>query len=504
MTIRNVSSGNTRKKIIAWADAQQARERGFVPSFHKPLSMILVYPNSYHIAMSNLGFQSIYYYANQHPVLFCDRGFVNDQNQPIIGILSKQPLRSFDIVAFSVSYELDYFNIISGLIVSGLNPYYEKREDSDPLVVIGGIATTINPRPLAKIADLFVIGDGEEMIGTLITRYADRKTRSGFDVLESLSSIEGVYSPRIHDFITNTKIKRQVTADLDRFGAQSVVLTPDTEFPDRFLIEVGRGCGRRCRFCAADYIYPRVYMQDADKILEEIDHIRPLTDKVGLLGVAVTSHPQIKKILQQLRLWNMEASISSLRLESLDEPVVQMIIESGQRSLTIAPETGSDSLRAFLNKRFSNEMILEKIRLFVQAGLKELKLYFMIGIPGETESDVAQIGTLISDIASSGLKIKANINQFIPKPHTPLAFEKMDSQQMLKKKFRTIQESVRKVSRLDLSFASVRGSYLEALLCRADAELGEKILVQKNYSIPKEIPAIIGKSGEVPWTIIEI
>jgi len=476
-------------------------ERGFAPATAKPVSMILIYPNSYHIAMSSLGFQSIYYHANSAPELYCDRGFYLP-GLPSAGIMSKKPLRSFDIVAFSVSYEPDYFNIIDILRASGMNPLRLERPQSDPLVIIGGIAPTINPAPLANIADAIVIGDGEEAIAEIAGRFMrvySLKNKSGTDIVSELSFVEGVFCPALH---SGEKISRRLIADLDKYPSESFVLTPYTEFPDRFLIETGRGCGRRCRYCAADYIYPYPRIRSKDHILEQIDKYSSLTSGVGLLGVAVADHPAIEEIVLTLHKRKMDVSISSLRVESITQNTAKMIIQCGQRSITLAPETGSDELRFALNKRFTNDTLVEKINIFRNLGLKELKLYFIFGLPGETETDIKAIVRLTKTIAKSGLKLKLNLNPFIPKPHTPFQTEPMNDMKTLKSKMEYLKKELACINGLKLNFASLRESYMEAQLCRADAQTGSEILLAEAKKPPKTIPAL--NEGAFAWDIVQI
>lgn len=486
---------------IQWADNLLNKEKGFSPSTHKPLSMVLVYPNTYHVGMSSIGFQSIFFHVNQHPDLFCDRGFC-DNAIGTIGLHTKQPLRNFDIIAFSVSYELDYFNIVSVLRSCGLTPDRTQRPDTDPLILIGGIAPTINPAPLALIADVIAIGDGEQVIHRIADHYTGQKTRSGQMIIESLADIPGVYCPGIT--ASGRKIDRQVITDLDTYPSQSFIITKNTEFSGKFVIELGRGCGRRCTFCAADYIYPRPRIRSANAILDQIDRMRVYTNSVGLLGVAVASHPDFERIMTQLEAWNMEASISSLRVEGITEHVARFLIKAGQKSVTLAPETGSDALRQTLNKRFSNELLLEKIRLFVTFGLKEIKLYFMIGLPDETDADITAIAELARETASMGVKVKLNINPFIPKPHTPMQYEGMPPQIYLKNIIKQLRHLFRTQRRIQTSFASLRLAYTEALLSRADSELGKQVLIDNRYQMPKSIDSLNPNAGPYPWQIVNI
>ena len=490
------------KKIFSWADRKISFEKGFVPNINKPLSMALCYPNSYYVAMSSVGFQSMYYHINSHPSMFCDRTVCED-NQPLMGLMTKQPIGNFDIIAFSVSYELDYFNIVKMLKQAGIGLKREDRSASDPLIIIGGISVTINPAPLAWLADVFVIGDGEEVISKIIDTYMDCRTRSGNDVIEKLSQIKGVYCPMAHG--ENTKIPRQVVTDLDKYPSQSFVITKNTDFSDKFVIEFQRGCGRHCRFCAADHIYPRPRFRSKDHILEQIEKNLSVTKKVGLMGVAVMAHPDINEILDQLIGWGATGSVSSLRIESINEANLGQLQKLGQKSVTLAPETGADLLRFSLNKRFTNDLLLEKIRICATLGIREIKLYFMIGVPGETEKDITALYELIKECAKFKVGVKAAVNPFIPKPHTPFQLEAMDSKKSLKYKINCLRKMSRSIPHVNFAFSSVKEAYLEGLICRADTKTGENIFLDGKVVIPSRISEFEPIENRfLPWDIVDI
>src|SRR5688572_12608497 len=366
-----------------------AREVGFVQKPHAGrLRVALAFPNTYFVGMSSLGFQTVYRLFNDLDTVVCERVFLPPKQElqaqlasgaPLLTLESQTPVRDFDVLAFSVSFEWDYTNVVTMLRLAGLAPRAAARHPRDPLVVIGGAVTFVNPEPLALFADVIAAGEGETLIPDLAG--AMRETRDRDDLLRRLAQCRGFYIPEFYDVrYTETgsilgfdpkpgtgapavvrKAAVKTTTHLD--PPSTTIFTPDTEFGSRFLIEVVRGCANLCRFCWAGYNYLPVRPFPTERILQLAADARPHANRVGLVSIALCDHPDIEFILAKLLEMGYAISPASLRLDDLTEPIVTMLRQSGERSITIAPETGSDRLRRVINKTVTNDDILERTDL---------------------------------------------------------------------------------------------------------------------------------------------
>lgn len=413
------------------ARARQERSRDVLSNevgyIRKPhggkLRVALAFPNTYFVGMSNLGFQTVYRLFNELPDVVCERVFLPGRQElqaqlnsgaPLRTIESGTPVRDFDVLAFSVSFEWDYTNVVSMLRLAGVPVRAEARTPHDPLVVIGGAVTFVNPEPLALFADLIAAGEGEVLIPSLMASIGAASDRD--DLLRRLAAERGFYIPSFY------RVRYTETGTIDAFeplpgtGAPAVVkkaavkstermdppstriFTPDTEFGSRFLIEVVRGCANLCRFCWAGYNYLPVRAFPADRILELAREARTHASRAGLVSIALCDHPEIERILAGLLDMGYSISPASLRLDDLTDPIVEMLHRSGERSITIAPETGSDRLRRVINKTVTNAEILEKADLIFRNGMENLKLYYMIGLPTENDVDIESIRDLTAQM----------------------------------------------------------------------------------------------------------
>ena len=358
-----------------------AREAGFVAKPHGGrVRIALAFPNTYFVGMSSLGLQTVYRLFNDIGDVVCERVFLPPKQElqaqlasgaPLLTLESQTPVRDFDVFAFSVSFEWDYTNVVSMLRLAGLAPRAEHRDRRDPLIAIGGAVTFVNPEPLALFADVIAAGEGEVLVPELVGAVREEASRA--DVLTRLATRRGFYIPSFYDvrYAANgsvaafepkpgtgapATVRKAAVKTTDRLDPPATsIFTPDTEFGSRFLIEVVRGCANLCRFCWAGYNYLPVRPFPADRILALASDARRYSSRAGLVSIALCDHPEIERILRGLIDMGYSISPASLRLDDLTAPIVQMLRESGERSITIAPEAGSDRLRRVINKTVTNQ-----------------------------------------------------------------------------------------------------------------------------------------------------
>src|SRR5258705_1230366 len=397
-----------------------SKEVGYVSKPHGGrLRVALAFPNTYFVGMSNLGFQTVYKLFNAEEDIVCERVFLPPKSElaaqlssgeRLVTIESQTPVSDFDIFAFSVSFEWDYTNVLALLRLAGLKPRADERTHHDPLVMIGGAVTFVNPEPLALFADIIAAGEGEALIPSLLTAFKGASDRA--ELLRLLCTERGFYVPSFYDVRHNDDGTIEAFAPKPGTGAPAIVkkaalrttdavdppattiFTPDTEFGSRFLVEVVRGCANLCRFCWAGYNYLPVRAFPTERILELASAARTHSNRVGLVSIALCDHPDIERILARLHEMGYAISPASLRLDDLTESIVRVLRESGERTITIAPETGSDRLRRVINKTVTNDEILDRADLIFANGIDNLKLYYMIGLPTEDDADIEAIREL--------------------------------------------------------------------------------------------------------------
>ena len=406
----------------------------------------VIFPNSYSIGMSNLGFQWIFHLLSSNSEIHCERAFLDDEGKTIE---SGRRLNAFDILFFTISFEADLVNLIQLLEASRIEVDRLKR--NGPLVVIGGVATSILPAYLKQIADVVVSGEAALTMPPLIEALLNSTDKTGF--LELLKEKEGIYLPE--DIQSNTLC---YSASKEKSSpVYSVVLSDSTEFADRGLIEVSRSCLYRCAFCLVTNVYGEYMFYSEEEILKTAERYVGLTDKIGLVAATLTNHPDFKSIVRRLNTMGFQVSFSAFRIEGLDLEMMELIISNENKTMVIAPETASDKLKRVVQKLIPNERIISAVRDACRIGIKRLKLYFIIGLPGEEEEDLDAIVQLVTDIRNVSKEfgqthgylpeIIVDINPLVPKPLTPFEGVKMAPVKDLKKRLIYLKNKLRVLGR---------------------------------------------------------
>ena len=469
---------------------------------HAGQKVAIVYPNTYFVGMSNLGLHIIYEEINLRNDSVCERIFLPEKKEleaydktktPLMSVETQRPMHQFDVVAFDVTFEMDYFHIPL-MLRHGRVPIMGKdRTEFDPIVIAGGPCATFNPEPFADFIDAFIIGEGEGIVSRVLDIIRDGKME-GLDrhaILRQLANISGVYVPSLYVPIYSDDgefkgyhiaegapktIKRHF--EMLTSGGETVVATNYTEFGAMYIIEVARGCGRHCRFCMAGYCFRVPRVRPLEILKEGVDRAEKLGKKVGLMGAAISDYPEVDELVNYIRSKDMRYSCASLRADSLTQAVVDGLADSGQKTITIAPETGSERLRRVINKGISEEHLQNAATLSAKSGIQHMRLYIMIGLPTETDEDIEAIVGLAertqAHMAEVGCKgrLTLSINPFIPKPFTPFQWMAMDNQKTVEKKLQYIKKALQKNRRIEVLVESPKEAYIQGVLARGDRRLG--------------------------------
>jgi radical SAM superfamily enzyme YgiQ (UPF0313 family) len=532
------------------------RETGYVKKIWGAYNTVcLAYPNHYRTGMANLGFQTIYKIFNAQPSFLCERVFLpatgNDARfvsgaAGIFSLENQKSIAEFDILAFSVSFENDYPNILKIMNSAGIPLQAKDRSEKYPLVIGGGISLTLNPEPLADFFDLFILGEGEEVLPEFC-HYFEEARRLGCDrrklVRELQKQVNNIYVPVLYEIKYSAeskikaitpreaglpeKIKIKHLKDIDSFCTEEVISAPQTEMEDMFLVEVNRGCARSCRFCAASFVYRPVRFRGTQEIIDSIDRGLERKNKIGLVGTAVSEHPDIERICEYIINHKAQAGIGSMRIDQINENIVDLIKANGIETVALAPEAGSQRMRNVLHKDITEADIMHAVELLVEKEIPNLRLYFMVGLPGEEEEDIDAITELIKNIQHhilgkfEGKKtfrhITLSVNQFIPKPATPLQWCSLDDVSIAGKKIRKIENAFRRDKQVKVIHDVPKWNYVQALLSLGDRRVGEILLAvnrlegnwaqaMKEININPDFYVYRRKQFDevLPWDIIDL
>ncbi|HLB28272.1 MAG TPA: radical SAM protein, partial [Dehalococcoidales bacterium] len=481
MLDEEISRVGVGKKLVSQAKVQEnklrlSRETGtIVKDWGGRLPFALIYPNSYHIGMSNLGVQAIYSLLNGYPDVACERVFLEPKEKTApLSVESQRPLPDFAVLAFSVSYELDYFNIVKILKAGGIPLYAAERNESHPLIIAGGPCVTANPMPLAPFFDCLCIGEAEPILPAMLPVLKESIAGKRSDLLEALAKLPGIYAPQHYD---GTPVARQHAMKLDDFPVHSVVLTPDTELGNLYLIEVERGCSWGCRFCLVSTAFSPMRYRSIDSLIAQAKEGLKYRKRLGLVGPAVPDHPKFEELLTRLQEIGAELSISSLRIKPLPTIALQEMAKGGARTIALAPEAGSERLRKVIRKNISEDDILKAMEMVAgQPGIDQLKLYFMIGLPTETDEDIEEIVRLvlkckaILDRQRTNCRITLSVAPFVPKAGTPFQWLPMEQLATLQKRFDMLKRALTPKG-IQPKSESIAWSQVQGALARGDARL---------------------------------
>jgi radical SAM family uncharacterized protein len=477
------------------------------------IKIALAYPDIYEIGMSNLGLSILYHLINKEPYALAERVYapwidmqeaMRKASIPLFSLESKRPLKDFDIIGFSLGYELTYTNVLTMLDLAGIPVLSAERGDSDPLIIVGG-SCALNPEPMSDFIDLFVIGEGEEVLLELLNAFRAFKKEAGAgrtELLRHLVQIPGVYVPAFYDVSYNgdntvsgctpkfsgipSTVQRRMVAELSSVITRPVIPYISTVH-DRAMIETQRGCTRGCRFCNAGIIYRPVRERTCDEILKATDELLKNTgyNEMSLLSLSTSDYSGIEELIKAINLkyrnGNLKISLPSLRLDSFSVALMDAITAGKKTSLTFAPEAGSERLRRVINKSLTDDVIINTLAMACARGWNAVKLYFMMGLPSETEEDINSIAALTSRIGWDAVKqsgrrlnIKISASAFVPKPHTPFQWVGQITQDDMNERIDTLRHGLKK-SGARLTWQDSRVSFIEAVMSRGDRRLSQAI-----------------------------
>ena len=527
------------------------------------LPVALLYPNTYSVGVSSLGFQLVYSLLNERDDLVCERFFLpDDRSSSLRSFESGRPLGDFSLLFYSISFEHDYVNLARLLLVGGVPLFAEDRQEGpitpdNPLVIGGGVATFMNPEPLAPFTDLFLLGEAEPLLSTLVAlirEYQDTTKRA--DLLLLLQQkLEGAYVPTLYTPVYDkgdgrqiasapaagvpARIKKITVPAVDR-AAHSQLLSPAAEFSNLYVTELGRGCSKGCRFCAAGFIYRPPRLWDADAVIRGLEERGEDVRRIGLLGMEMARQDELETLSTYLLDSGCSLSFSSLRADRISGPLLTLLGASNLKSVAIAPDGASERLRRVINKNITEEEILLAAKRLVDAGLYKLKLYLMIGLPTETFDDLQEMLELIKKVKAVMLprgrargrlcEISLSVNCFAPKPWTPFQFHPFGGEQLeidgegsaagaiksLKAKLAFLRKGLRQEANVRLNHDKPENVLFQAVLARGDRRLADVIgtiarkavpwkQAMRTHGLQAESYAVhqYGENDYFPWNIVD-
>jgi radical SAM superfamily enzyme YgiQ (UPF0313 family) len=516
---------------------------------NQAIRILLVYPNTREVALANLGFQQVYSLLNSIEGIECDRYALPADWKPEMETLSQLDLRSmdmnrlpkdFDMIAFSISFEPDYLNTVIALKYFNIPLDREKRDASYPMIVAGGSAIFINPEPLADCMDVLFIGEGEGMANQFFDKFLEIEDKKNF--LEQAAKIPGIYVPEFFNLkmesglqtgVSTTidipsRVTRHWVAEEESLCTHSVVHGEDSTFKDMALMEVTRGCIWACRFCTAGFIYRPPRLPNLDKTYDSMSQLLEGQGKtaqtIGLVGPSVTDHPQLPALAKRITDEGKTLSFSSLRMETLTDELVDLILQSGQKTLTVAVDGPSERMRDVINKAATDDFIVEKCGFLTRKGILHLKIYSIIGLPHETDDDIEQFIRLVERVQDVYVdecrkhgrigRITISLSPLVPKPGTPFQWHPMEEVKSLKKKFARVRKALGKLPHLKMSFGSPNEAYLQTYLSRGDRSVQEFFKTYLNnghdakgalnkHSVDSFVYRQYGKEDYLPWDIVD-